>query len=623
MSKIDLDTISSGYQSTVNLNDNFQSIEDELNNKVLYRDNPDGEPNQMLNDLDMDSNRIINLPSAASNNEPATYGQLVAAASSITSISTLSEEQTASSDGQSVFNLTTITYTPGAKNLVVYRNGVKIPRSSYTETDTSTITLSATNATSVKSGDEFEFEVNQRDVDADTYLASNVTYTPAGSGAATTDVQTKLRERVSVKDFGAVGDGVTDDTAAIQAALTYITSTEGELYVPKGDYVISSSLNIYGNISVIGEGPQVSVFKPTAAVAEPIQIGNVVNPNDAHRGVLRGFTVDRGTYDGTSDNGGFVFYWCFGSSFYDLESREYKYNFWFKPGDGQGVAYISKYNMNGVGGLRNVYWDPDTGAPTPGYANEITFYGGRMFTRAVTESNVHWNGGTGGRFINVSCEGAGDQAIYLGGDGNFVEQCRTEGTWVNDDIVIDAGAVRNIIFNHDFYATITDNGSGTTYLTHNDGNQFAQVAGGVANPTMAVDHTSGGADTALLVTKNRWGATDYGLRVHETATNNDAFYASTQGQVFTRRTYISDESGHIIPPLHMGDYRLWWDSQDRLLTKDSAPASATDGTSVGLGGTQTTVGAAGAASALPANPTGYVKVLIGGTEYAMPYYAVS
>jgi len=243
MSKIDLDTISSGYQSTVNLNDNFQSIEDELNNKVLYRDNPEGEPNQMLNDLDMDSNRIINLPSAASNNEPATYGQLIAAASSITSISTLSEEQTASSDGQSVFNLTTVTYTPGAKNLVVYRNGVKIPRSSYTETDTSTITLSTTNATSVKSGDEFEFEVNQRDVDADTYLASNVTYTPAGSGAATTDVQTKLRESVSVKDFGAVGDGVTDDTAAIQAAIDYaVSSGIRRVILGPGVYAIGTQL---------------------------------------------------------------------------------------------------------------------------------------------------------------------------------------------------------------------------------------------------------------------------------------------------------------------------------------------------------------------------------------------
>lgn len=39
--------------------------------------------------------------------------------------------------------------------------------------------------------------------------------------------------------------------------------------------------------------------------------------------------------------------------------------------------------------------------------------------------------------------------------------------------------------------------------------------------------------------------------------------------------------------------------------------------------TQTTVGAAGGASALPATPTGYVQFMIGNTQYIFPYYAVS
>lgn len=41
------------------------------------------------------------------------------------------------------------------------------------------------------------------------------------------------------------------------------------------------------------------------------------------------------------------------------------------------------------------------------------------------------------------------------------------------------------------------------------------------------------------------------------------------------------------------------------------------------GGTQTTVGSAGGASALPATPTGYIKIEIAGTEYVVPYYAAS
>ena len=46
---------------------------------------------------------------------------------------------------------------------------------------------------------------------------------------------------ISVKDFGAVGDGVTDDYAAIQAAITAVAAlpTGGCLYVPYGKYKCS------------------------------------------------------------------------------------------------------------------------------------------------------------------------------------------------------------------------------------------------------------------------------------------------------------------------------------------------------------------------------------------------
>jgi len=74
--------------------------------------------------------------------------------------------------------------------------------------------------------------------------ASAVVYDPAGLGAVPTTVEDKLRETVSVKDFGAVGDGVTDDTAAIQAAFTACATSGQGLYFPAGTYNASSALTM-------------------------------------------------------------------------------------------------------------------------------------------------------------------------------------------------------------------------------------------------------------------------------------------------------------------------------------------------------------------------------------------
>jgi hypothetical protein len=62
--------------------------------------------------------------------------------------------------------------------------------------------------------------------------------TGVGAGTGTAElsqtVETKLRQYVSVKDFGAVGDGVTNDTTAFKAAIAASTS----IYVPQGTYLI-------------------------------------------------------------------------------------------------------------------------------------------------------------------------------------------------------------------------------------------------------------------------------------------------------------------------------------------------------------------------------------------------
>jgi hypothetical protein len=59
----------------------------------------------------------------------------------------------------------------------------------------------------------------------------------SGTGAVARTVQAKLRDTVSVKDFGAVGDGVADDTAAFTSALAYIAATGNPVFLPQGIYL--------------------------------------------------------------------------------------------------------------------------------------------------------------------------------------------------------------------------------------------------------------------------------------------------------------------------------------------------------------------------------------------------
>lgn len=57
------------------------------------------------------------------------------------------------------------------------------------------------------------------------------------TGAVARTVNTKFQEFISVKDFGAVGDGVTFDTAAIKAACDYAIANDKSVYVPAGVYI--------------------------------------------------------------------------------------------------------------------------------------------------------------------------------------------------------------------------------------------------------------------------------------------------------------------------------------------------------------------------------------------------
>lgn len=143
-------------------------------------------------------------------------------------------------------------------------------------------TLPSGDSQKIVRGTEFDTEFNAISTAIATKLESgsssaDVNFLQSGTGATTRTVQSKLRDVVSVKDFGAVGDGVADDTAAIQAALTYAGSISVSdasfsgygyvvkggttVYLPAGAYLVSGTITVPQNVSFEGSGKYSTVIK--------------------------------------------------------------------------------------------------------------------------------------------------------------------------------------------------------------------------------------------------------------------------------------------------------------------------------------------------------------------------
>jgi hypothetical protein len=163
---------------------------------------------------------------------------------------------TGTGDGSTVaFGLTG---SPGVKtNIQIYIDGVYQDKASFS---LSGQTVTFTEAPPLNAGIEFIFGESVTTITGD---ASAITYNQGGTGAQDRTVKTKLQETVSVKDFGAVGDGVTDDLAAFHAAMT----ASKNVFVPDGTYYLSATLEIQQGgqrlIGVEGSASGGSLLYPT------------------------------------------------------------------------------------------------------------------------------------------------------------------------------------------------------------------------------------------------------------------------------------------------------------------------------------------------------------------------
>jgi hypothetical protein len=230
MSKIVLDDSLSGTSIAV-INNNFQKIEDVLNNEVLFRDNPAGDPNEMQTYLDANGYRIINLPVPIDGNDAARLKDVQQAISGLPSANmipfsptpqiTSTNVQAAIQEVQSHIGAVTSNNFIEVQNIAALRNVSKV-NFQFAQTG-------GANTYGV-GGARFYYDA------ADTTSADNgysiIVATDAG--------RWKLHPSQSFTPemFGAVGDGVTDDSVAVSRAHIYTQSIGAALNFLSKTYVI-------------------------------------------------------------------------------------------------------------------------------------------------------------------------------------------------------------------------------------------------------------------------------------------------------------------------------------------------------------------------------------------------
>lgn len=251
-------------------------------------------------------------------------------------------------------------------------------------------------------------------------VASKLSFTQAGTGATARTVESKLRDVVNVKDFGAIGNNTADDTAAIQAAITAVAAIGGTVFFPVGTYKITDTITVntgvYTTSIVLKGAGSKSIISQTGTNKDALKFSSTQVLSDS------GIEDLQVTCSATAGHCILIGYGCRTSRFNNLvltalnTAKSCIYGDFSSTGDGVYDTKFSGgvYSLNSVGAAANGVKLISAGTTINEniFENLRVYYSGTQPFFSITTNGLAQYL-TNNRFTNINFEVCAGGGIYL------------------------------------------------------------------------------------------------------------------------------------------------------------------------------------------------------------------
>lgn len=451
-----------------------------------------------------------------------------------------------------------------------------------------------------------------------------INHTVVKTAAVTLSLNDKLSEIISVKDFGAVGNGVTDDTAAFEAAVAATSGNIVHIVVPSGTYNIASSVNAKGkDIRYVADAD--TTFSSYENLNGGIQrsqrisrdlfgildqaAGYAVMCNVADAGAqVNGFSTDSdlATYDDRDSVGLYV-------------QNSAPALFFTTTGTTYTTTTLTSSTPAPVEKLK-IGMIIDT-LHSPKYSGRITSFTPDGLT--ITVSGWFKQGNTASGQLPAN----GTNAVI-----NKLTKVWALNANATIEAYSDANKVTGFelgVVNNKFAWTLGSPNTSWGYDCNNLGAYRTEVAF-VQRGDFFYGFSSRGAYRAGFHVEENTQVSEYGLLIESNVTN-PVMFAPTGGQKFAvtqnGSVELGSESSSNTPFIDFHSSGLAADYDTRLMAEGGTSTNGQGKLNlftkvlnfIGIT-TSTTAPSAGGAGALPATPLGYLVIQVNGVDRKVPYY---